>query len=296
MQFNILFWTEGKGTGHIKRANALARGFDPFGRFVTFRVCAPHSNFSHHLRPGLARSEVRPDEHFDVIILDQRLDLVPRHLGSLAPKFVQLCKLGTRLEDSAEFLRGPLTRISFENCKINLKREFAYFGSLLDADVADSLPADVARTKLEQLCYRKLEGRLGLTMANTFDSDDAFNFLRYAIERLLDEVDVIVATSDHLPQIRDRLGSYFARAPIAYATINPVHPYLAAFDAVCSPLGYNTYCETQLFFNGPVTYVPMRPLDQRLRVVELPKVERIANAEIARYILEIPGTDSLDAR
>lgn len=290
----LLYWTSGRGTGHIKRANALLRGFSQAGLDVQLFIAAGRSRFLTSLHPDILPWQGGPGA-LSAVIVDHKLDHFPPAYAELSPVCVQLC----RIASPAGFppsLADKTVRISIENCEANRQRGLPYLGCLIDADPAAVLTPHTARTRLSALVAEELEGRLGLAHVNTAEPEAALRFLKKASSRLAGQADTILLSSGHeaiMPELKRyvrRLGS----SRIVTASIHPLYPYYAAFNVAYVPGGYNTYCETQLFFPGRCTYDPVkfedsRPRfkDQQLRCAEMPHVDSVGNRHIARRIMEV---------
>ena len=286
----ILHWTWGKGTGHVKRVNALWRGFEAAGVRVEYHLCARNLVFPQLLNPRVQVWEPGYPHAFDALIIDQRLDKFPSQMASLAPTVIQLCKLSTRLEgDPAVVAR--LNRISFENCVLNRQLGLPYEGCLIDADYEQVLSEAQARRALSDLMGLDLSvGPMLLTHANSPDADKACEFLVKGIRKLSKSHKTIVVGTGHLATVCDRLeeeAQQLSQCRILFLDVNPIFPFYRAFDLVHTPIGYNSYCETQLFVQSSCSYDPMFPRDQGLRIKERPEVGSIGNKNIAISILRL---------
>lgn len=290
---DILYWTVGRGTGHVKRANALRRGFALAGREVRLWACVPESVFTRFLDPRIHiwSGESRP---VDICILDHRLDAFPPRYAAIAPAYLHLCRIGTSLEIPAS-LAGRVTRISIEDGAANRRLALPYDGCLIDAAEEEVLEPEVARAALEQIVGRPLRGSLGLSQVNTAAPHAAAAFLAGAAARLAAEVDTVVVSCAHedVHSELTQLGRREYGERLVVARQDPLHPFYRAFDAGIFPCSYNTYCETRLFFTGrftcePVVFTDDRPrfVDQCLRAAESPRVGNIGNERIARRVLE----------
>lgn len=291
---DLLFWTSGRGTGHVKRANALRRGFDLAGAEVRLWVAAEASVFPHLLDRRL-RPWPGPAQRVDACVLDHRLDTFPAGLAGIAPLFVRPCRIGTDPRVPPP-LAGRVAAVAIEDCRDNRALGLAYEGCLVDAAEEEVLGREAAREALARLAGRDLAGRLGLTHANTAEPEAALGFLLAAAERLAGAVDTVIVSTGHAAIAGDlerRLASRFGGRAVAIGH-DPIFRLYRAFAAGHFPSGYNTYCETRLFFRGTCTWEPVacadrRPRfrDQHLRARELPEVGGIGNERIARRILAL---------
>lgn len=291
----LLYWTSGRGTGHVKRANALLRGFSQAGLDARLFIAAGRSRFLTSLHPDILPWQEGDPGALSAVIVDHKLDLFPPAYAELSPACVQLCRIASPSE-LPPLLADKTVRISIENCEANRLRGLPYHGCLIDADPEAVLTPHAARTKLSALVAEQLEGRLGLAHVNTAEPEAALQFLKKASSRLAGQADTILLSSGHggiMPEL-NRYVRRFRNSRIVTAHIHPLYPYYAAFNVAYVPGGYNTYCETQLFFPGLCTYDPVkfedsRPRfkDQQLRCVEMPPVGSVGNKLIARRIMEV---------
>ncbi len=290
----ILHWTVGKGTGHIKRVNALWRGFALAGCRVDYYLFAPQSMFLEVLNPHVRVWQEGFPDTFDLLIIDQRLDRFPLEFAGLASTLVQLCKLSTRLDGHPDVL-ATLKRVSFENCAVTRDMDLPYDGCLIDADPEEVLSESEARDALSELTGLPMSGRLALTQANTCEAEAACKFLLRGMGKLLNSYPTVVVNTGHLASLHDRLLDEALKHPgrkVVLLDINPMLPYIRAFDHLHIPIGYNTYCESQLFVRASCSYEAMHPRDQHLRLEELPEVERIGNKEIALRTLGLMAEEA----
>jgi hypothetical protein len=281
------------GTGHVKRANALQRGFSQLDTPVHLHISAGSSRFLHILHPEIS-SWREGAERINAVIVDHKLEPLPPSLSDLAPLFIQLCRAASPRE-LPSFLRTKTIRVSIEDCAENRERGLPYEGCLIDADPGDVLSPERARERLSSVVGAELGGTLGLTHVNTYEPEAALGFLRKASATLAGRADTIVVSSGHrevLSKLQEESPSP-AGSRLITTCLHPIYPYYPAFQFAFVPMGYNTYCEAKLFFTGQCTYEPVsfwsgrqRFRDQVRRNEEMPVVGRIGNRQIARKILE----------
>ncbi|MHB8836527.1 MAG: hypothetical protein ACYC9Y_12600 [Candidatus Methylomirabilia bacterium] len=108
---DVLYWTVGRGTGHVKRANALRRGFALTRREVRLWACVPESVFTPLLDPRI-RIWTGPARPVDLCILDHRLDAFPPAYAAIAPAYLHLCRIGTALEIPPSLARRVLESLA----------------------------------------------------------------------------------------------------------------------------------------------------------------------------------------
>lgn len=293
---NLLYWTSGRGTGHVKRANALLRGLVRVAVDLRLFVAAPEAVFPGLLAPGL-HPWPRAGGDLDAVVLDHRLERFPDDLAASSRSFVHLCRINSNLVHPPA-LAGRTQLVSIEDCAANRELGLPYDGCLVDAGEEELLEAPAARNRLEQSAGRALQGLLGLSHANTAEPAAALGFLERAAGRLEGRVDTLVLSSGHgavRAELQRRLSQRWG-ARLVVLGLHPIYPLYRAFDAGFFPCGYNTWCETQLFFGGAASWEPVvfdngRPRfrDQRLRALERPLAGSIGNERIARRILKLVG-------
>ena len=289
---HLLYWTSGMGTGHVKRANALQRGFSRLDIPVRLHVSAGNSRFLHILHPEISRWREGLVK-ISAVIVDHKLESLPPSLPGMAPLFIQLCRAASPRKLPLQ-LRSKTVRLSIEDCAENRERGLPYEGCLIDADPGDVLSPELARERLAFIIGAEPGGTLGLTHVNTYEPEAARVFLMKASAALAARADTIVVSSGH-DEVLSRIAAECpppVRSRLITTSLHPIYPYYPAFLFAFMPLGYNTYCETQLFFPGECMYEPVsfwsgrrRFRDQVRRNEELPVVGRIGNRRIAARIL-----------
>lgn len=94
---SITMYTQGTGSGHLSRVNAVYRGFRSAGIPISFSAFAPRSKYQHLLDPGIRSLRgVEPLDVCDIFICDWRSDeFVASMPPRLARLWVGLKRLGT---------------------------------------------------------------------------------------------------------------------------------------------------------------------------------------------------------
>lgn len=281
---DILHWTEGQGTGHIKRINALLRSSDQTSG-IRYWVRAEDPKFHSLLPPNVNYWDGHQPSKFDLVVLDLEDELEECSLLECSDKWIQLCRIGTPL-DLPDAINDSAIRLSFERCALHENLEMPYFGSLLDASSDQVFSQAEARARLRRLCDFNEHDGVALTHANSANAQAAYEYLESAIEKLLKNYAHVFAVTGHV-ECQNALRSTFNNQPVTVCSINPIYSYYPAFDALLAPMGYNTYHEVHLFYQGEVEFRSMYPPDQALRAQERPRVDRIANREIFDFIKQV---------